>query len=590
MAIQFEVIENKNADIVFATDAEGNDVIRAPLLNKGTAFTKDERNRFGLNGLIPPRILSIEQQMEKIHQRYKRLGNLLDICKTCNKLDKKNVNFLKKEIDISRYNFLRDLQDRNELLFYAFAYKYMTEVIPIIYTPTVGDAVRRYSRDSARFRGVFLSPFNIEYVESVFYRFRFKHPSIAVVTDNQGILGIGDQGVGGIGIPIGKLALYVLGAGIRPWETLPLTLDVGTDNTRDLEDSYYLGYKSGRLKDDEYDEFIDKFIKGIQSRFPGILIQWEDLSRQNAFTILDRYRHKVLSFNDDIQGTGSVALAGILNALKSSGRGLKDQRFIIYGSGAGGIGIARQIAASLELRCNLTREQALDRIAVMDSRGLVTDQRTVEEYKKPFSKEKNVYKSWDVEDISNIVLLEVIKNFRPTVLIGTSGCHGHFTKEILKAMADNTEFPIIFPLSNPTSNSEATPREIYKATNGKALVATGSPFEPFKYNGKTIVIGQGNNFFIFPGVGFGAIISNADYISDSVFTEAAYCLSDFTSDDLISKGVVYPAFTQIREISARIAFVTNHQIAQEQNTTKFTLEDIKAKMWTPGYHPLKKII
>lgn len=588
MAIHFEVIEDKNDNIVFLTDAEGNDVIRAPLLNKGTAFTKDERDRFGLNGLIPPRVLSIEQQLEKIHQRYVRFGNPLAICKTCNKLDKKNANFLKKEIDIARYNFLRDLQDRNELLFYAFSYRYMTEVIPIIYTPTVGDAVRRYSRDSARFRGIFLSPFNIEDVKTVFDHFRFKHPSIAVVTDNQGVLGIGDQGVGGIDIPIGKLALYVLGTGIRPWETLPLTLDVGTDNSYDLKDSYYLGYKSGRLKNDKYDEFIDKFIEGVQARFPGILIQWEDFSRQNAFTVLDRYRYKLLSFNDDIQGTGSVALAGILNALRCSRRELKDQRFVIYGSGAGGIGIARQIAVSLELKCNLSREQALDRIAIMDSRGLVTDQRAVEDYKKPFSKKKNAYKSWDVDDISRIALLEVIKNFRPTVLIGTSGCHGHFTKKILKTMADNTEFPIIFPLSNPTSNSEAEPQEIYKATNGKAIVATGSPFEPFQYNGKTIVIGQGNNFFIFPGVGFGSIISSADYISDSVFTEAAYCLSDFTSDDLISRGVIYPAFTRIREISTLIAFVTNHQIAQEQNTIKFTLEDIRAKMWMPGYHSLKK--
>ena len=590
MSIHFEVIDDTNGNIVFATDAEGNDVIRAPLLNKGTAFTKEERDRFGLNGLLPPRILSIEQQLEKIHQRYIRLGQPLAICTSCREFDKKKFNFLKKEIDIARYNFLRDLQDRNELLFYAFSYRYITEVIPIIYTPTVGDAVRRYSRDSARFRGIFLSPFNINNVESVFDRFRFKHPSIAVVTDNQGILGIGDQGVGGIDIPIGKLALYVLGAGIRPWETLPLTLDVGTDNPRDLKDSYYLGYKSGRLKGNGYDEFIDKFISGIQARFPGILIQWEDFSRQNAFTILDRYRHKVLSFNDDIQGTGSVALAGILNALRRFRGELKDQRFVIYGSGAGGIGIARQIAASLELKCNLTREQALDRIAVLDSRGLVTDQRAVEDYKKSFSKGKNVYKSWDVDDLSNIVLLEVVKNFRPTVLIGTSGCHGHFTREILKAMGENTEFPIIFPLSNPTSNSEATPQEIYKATNGKAIVATGSPFESFQYNGKTIAIGQGNNFFIFPGVGFGAIISRADYISDSVFTEAAYCLSDFTSDNLISRGIVYPAFTKIREISAHIASVTNYQIAQEQDTTEFTLEDIKDKMWTARYHPLEKII
>ena len=589
MVIHFDASEDSEGNIVFKTDAAGNDVIRAPLLNKGTAFTKEERDRFGLNGLIPPRILSIEQQSEKVHHRYVRLGHPLDICKSCKQFDKKKYTSLKKEIDIARYNFLRDLQDRNEILFYAFSSTYLSEVIPIIYTPTVGDAVQRYSRDSARFRGIFLSPFNIDRVESVFDRFRFKHPSIAVVTDNQGILGLGDQGVGGIDIPIGKLVLYVLGTGIRPWETLPLTLDVGTDNARDLQDPFYLGYKSGRLIGEKYYEFIDTFIKGIQEKFPGILVQWEDFSRQNAFTILDRYKNQILSFNDDIQGTGAVALSGILNALKYFRGELTDQRFVIYGSGAGGIGIARQIAASLEMKGALTAQQALDRITILDSNGLVTDQREVEAYKKTFSKEKKVYDSWDVEDISHIHLLEVIKNFKPTVLIGTSGCYGHFTQEIIQAMGENTEHPIIFPLSNPTSNAEATPQEIYKASKGKAIVATGSPFESFQYNGKTVVVGQGNNFFIFPGVGFGAIISKAKYLNDAVFTEASYCLSECTSDDLISKKIVYPSFSKIREISAQIAMVTNKQIVKEQDAIELSLEEIKAKMWKASYPKIEKI-
>jgi len=345
MAIQFDVKEDDNKNILFITDAEGNDVIHTPLLNKGTAFSKEERDLFYLNGLLPPRILTLDQQVEKVYQKYITLGKSFEICKYCKDFDTKNSDFLKKEIDIARYNFLRDLQDRNETLFYAFAYKYIEDVIPIIYTPTVGEAVQRYSRDSARFRGIFLSPFDIDNVDSVFAHFRFKRSSIAVVTDNQGILGLGDQGIGGIDIPIGKLALYALGAGIRPWETIPLTLDVGTDNPSDLKDSYYLGYKSGRLHGEEYEEFIDKFINGIREKFPNILIQWEDFSRQNAFTILDKYRYKVLSFNDDIQGTGSVALAGILNALKSFNGELKDQHFVTYGAGAVSIGIARRIAA-----------------------------------------------------------------------------------------------------------------------------------------------------------------------------------------------------------------------------------------------------
>ena len=588
MSIIFDVQETDNKQLVFVSNAEGNDVIRAPLLNKGTGFSKEERDTFALNGLIPPRILNIDEQVEKIRVKYNRLGIAFDIIKSSKKIEKSKIEFLKKEINISRYNFLRDLQDRNEILFYAFAYKYMEEVIPIVYTPTVGDAVKQFSRNSARFRGIFLSPYNIDNAKTVFDHFRFRNPTIAVVTDNQGILGLGDQGIGGMNIPIGKLALYVLGAGIRPWETVPLTLDVGTDNKNDLKDHYYLGYKAGRLSGAEYEEFMDKFINGIKEKFPNILIQWEDFSRQNAFTILDKYRYKMLSFNDDIQGTGSVALSGILNALRFSGESLKDQRFVIYGAGAGGLGIARRIAACLESRYKKTTKISHENIIILDSRGMVTKERYVEDYKKPFSKEKNFYKDWNIQDISCITLLEVIKNFRPTVLIGTSGCRGHFTKDVIKEMNENATHPIILPLSNPTINSEATPQEIYKFTNGMAIVATGSPFEPFQYDGKTVLIGQGNNFFIFPGIGLGAIISHGDYISDDVFTEAAYTLSDHISDELISKGTIYPSFNNIREISAKIALTTTNQIAKEQGTSEFKIEDIKKYMWKPSYHKLVK--
>ena len=587
MAIKFDVKE-ENGKIVFVTDALGNDVIRAPLLNKGTAFTKKERNSLGLIGLLPPRVLLLKQQIVKMYQRFKEIGMIFEIIRSF-KNDETELPILKKTVNISRFNLLRDLHDRNEILFYAFCDTYLEETIPIIYTPTVGDAVMRYSRDSARFRGIFLSPKNISSINSIFKNFRFKRPTIAVVTDNQGILGIGDQGVGGIDIPIGKLSLYVLGAGIRPWETMPLTLDVGTDNSKDLNDPYYLGYKTGRLKGEEYDDFIDLFIDGIKRKFPDILIQWEDFSRQNAFTILDRYRDKIMSFNDDIQGTGSVALAGILNALRASDHELKDQRFVVYGAGAGGIGIARQISECLKTKYKNSEASANGKIAIMDSRGLVTDRREVDNYKKSFSKKINIYEDWDVEDINDISLIEVIKNFMPTVLIGTSGQQGHFNEMIIKQMSKNTDQPIIFPLSNPNSNSEATPQEIYKYSKGKAIVATGSPFDSFMYDGNIISIGQGNNFFIFPGVGLGAILSKGDYINDSVFTEAAYTLSKMTSEDLIKKGTVYPSFKEIRDISANIALSTANQIADEQGTKQFTLQEIKSKMWKPVYHNIEKI-
>jgi malate dehydrogenase (oxaloacetate-decarboxylating) len=583
MSLTFDVKKDKNNQTIFITNAQGNDIIRAPLLNKGSAFTEKERDALGLDGLVPPRILTIDQQIEKIYQRYKRLGSLFDILTSFQGNTQQELPGLQKSINIARFNFLRDLHDRNEILFYAFCKKHMEDILPIIYTPTVGDAVMRFSRDSARFRGIFLSPNNITKLGTIFDNFRFKKPTIAVVTDNQGILGLGDQGVGGIDIPIGKLSLYVLGAGIPPWETMPITLDVGTDNPRDLQDPFYLGYKAGRLRNKQYEEFIDTFITSICEKYPGILIQWEDFSRQNAFTILDKYRSKVLSFNDDIQGTGSVALAGILSALRSLDEPIHEQRFVVYGAGAGGVGIARRIAACIQETSSLSINQANAQITILDSKGLVTDQRQNDDYKQPFTKKQPFYKNWDVEDISRITLLETIKNFQATVLIGTSGCQGHFTTEILKAMMQNTKRPIIFPLSNPTINSEATPRDIYKITKGKALVATGSPFKPFTFENKTIEIGQGNNFFIFPGVGYGAILSQGQYISDTVFTHAAKTLADLTSESRIKKGTVYPSIANIRDISAHIAQATIQQIAEEQQTPIISLEEIKKRMWEPHY-------
>ena len=589
MKIKFFVKEDENHNIEFETNAEGNDVIRSTLLNKGTAFTEEEREEFKLNGLIPPRILTIDQQIEKVHERYLRLGTNLDLCKSCDRFDGKTFNLMKKNVDIARYNFLRDLQDRNEILYYAFCSRYLKEIIPIVYTPTVGEAVLRYSRDSARFRGIFFSPNLIHNANSIFSQFRFKNPNIAVVTDNQGILGLGDQGIGGMNIPIGKLTLYVLGAGVRPWETMPISLDVGTDNLNDLEDPYYLGYKSGRLNEKKYLDFIDNFVHIMKTKYPNILIQWEDFSKQNAFTILDKYRYEVLSFNDDIQGTGSVALAGILNALKITEQDLNDLKFVIYGSGAGGIGIARRISACIKTKHGLSDKQANNKIALLDSKGLITDRKNVEEYKKPFVMNKNIYNKWEIDDENHIDLIETINNFKPNVLIGTSGKYGHFNNNVLEAILKNCEKPIIFPLSNPTSNSEASPQNIYKYTKGKAIVATGSPYDSFNYKGRNISIGQGNNFFIFPGVGLGSIISGGDYISDSVFTEAAYTLSKLTPEKLIKNGTLYPPFENIRNISANIALSTIKQISQEQDTPEYSLEQIKSRMWNPNYQKMSRI-
>ena len=587
MTIFFDVIEDDPKKCVFVTNAEGNDVIRAPLLNKGTAFPEDERKRFRLDGLLPPRVLSLDQQIEKIYQRFCRLGSFYDIL-TSYQHDSSTLPALKKTIDIARFNFLRDLHDRNEILFYAFCSRHLIDVLPIIYTPTVGDAVMRFSRDSARFRGIFLSPTNIASTSQIFSQFRFQRPTIAVVTDNQGILGLGDQGVGGIDIPVGKLALYVLGAGIRPWETMPLTLDVGTNNDRDLHDPLYLGYKAGRLEGEDYSAFLDQFVQGIHDAFPGILIQWEDFSKQNAFSILDKYRDRVLSFNDDIQGTGSVALAGLLNAMKIKNEELCDQQFIVYGAGAGGVGIARRIAQCLQVKYQLSASQACERIYLLDSKGLVTNARPVEDYKKPFVCKQSCYQQWEVVNENHITLDEVIRNAAATVLVGTSGRAGHFTQDIVQQMLNNTPRPVIFPLSNPTANSEATPEDILQVTQGKAIVATGSPFDPVQVKGTTLEIGQGNNFFIFPGVGLGAILSKGQYIPDAVFTEAAYVLAELTPQKLLDKGTVYPSIADIRSISAQIAYRTIQEIARDQDRDDLSLSAVKAAMWKPGYHTLKK--
>jgi len=589
MLVHFDVLENKDGTVDFLSNLDGKEVIHTPILNKGTAFTEEERQELRLNGLIPPRVLTIDQQLEKLRNRYLELSKSLQTCTEHDDFDTDALRELELDTNMARHNFLRDLQDRNEILFYTYACRYMEEVTPIIYTPTVGEAVMRFSRDSGRFRGIFLSPHDIGKIDSVFDHFRYKYPKVAVVTDNQGILGLGDQGVGGIDIPIGKLSLYVLGAGIRPWETLPITLDVGTDNPKDLEDPLYLGYKEGRLGGDEYLAFIDRFIEGMESKFPDCLVQWEDFSKQNAFTVLDHYRHKVLSFNDDIQGTGSVALAGILSALKCIGEELSEQKFTIYGSGAGGIGIARQIISCLKLRYGMSDDQAGERITTLDSKGLITGERKIDEYKKSLAMQKNGYAGWDVENSARITLLETINNFQSTVLIGTSGQTGHFTDEIIKAMAENTKRPLIFPLSNPTSKMEAHPKLIYTLTGGNAIVATGSPITPFNFEGRNIVIGQGNNMFVFPGVGLGATMSTESFIGDNVFTEAAYTLAEHTPDDLIERGTVYPSIKNIREISAYIAFTTIKQMAKNPDNIDITLEIVKKKMWEPGYHRIRKM-
>ena len=510
---------------------KGINLLHDPLLNKGTAFTKKERKDFGLEGLLPPRVVLLEEQVARVYE-----------------------NLQRKSSNLGKYIELRMLQDRNEVLFYALVQKYLEEMIPIIYTPTVGEAVQLHSHIYRFARGLYISPENVWQMEEMAKNLPAGDIELIVVTDNQGILGIGDQGIGGMGIPIGKLSLYTLGAGIHPSRCLPISLDVGTDNETLLQDPFYLGTKKKRIIGKEYADFIDTFVQNIRKLYPKALVQWEDLSKQNAFYNLEHYRDQILSFNDDIQGTGSVAAAGLLNAVKIKKEKFADQVFCIYGAGAGGIGVARQILNTL-MKEGLSRKEALQKIFVLDSKGLIiAGQSGLEDYKKMFGAAYG----------ERLPLAEVIKKKGVTVLLGLSGKAGAFTRDIAEGLLQNTKRPVIFPLSNPTANAEADPNDLMAWTKGAAIVATGSPFKGF---------GQGNNVFIFPGVGLGVLAAGAKKITDVMFTAAAQRLSELVSKEELDRGLIYPPMKNLRDVCVEVAMAVSGKSKKE----------IVKRMWEPRY-------
>ena len=529
-------MKNKNYDFQYGDFAEttgidihvkGPDVLRYNYISKGTAFTEDERDKLKLNGYLPPRIKTLEEQIQPS----------LDIIEN-------------KKDDIERFIYIRNLFDRNVVLAHAVIATDITRFLSIIYTPTVGLACQQYSSMFRRANGIHFHPRNIDKAEDILKNYSDNDIRVAVVTDNQGILGIGDQGAGGIAICLGKLMLYTQGAGIAPWHCLPISLDVGTDNLELLKDPHYLGYKHERLKNGDYLKFIEKFSKAFKKVFPNALCQWEDFSKQNAFTIRDAYLHHLISFNDDVQGTGSVALAGILAAMKVKKESMKDQIFLVHGAGAGGIGIAEQIHTELMAQ-GLSKEQANQRIFTLDSKGIVTSDRKLELYKEKFAKDIKSL-PW-LKNPEDNTLLNTIINEKVTVLLGTSGQPGCFTKEIVDAVSKNTERPVILPLSNPTVKAEALPKDIYKWTKGKALVATGSPFAPVEHDGKKYRIGQMNNAFIFPGVGLGIIASGAKEVLPSFFSASAHAVAEYITENEIKDGILCPPLEKLRDVSIKVA-------------------------------------
>ena len=545
---------------------------RLPLLNKDTAFSVEERRSFGLDGILPGHVSSLDEQVHRSYVNFKSFKTMLD-----------------------QHVYLRVLQDRNEVLFYALLERHLEELMPVIYTPTVAEAVRQFSLIHRYPRGLVVNTENIDHVGSILESSQFPATRLIVATDAEGILGIGDQGIGGLAICIGKLSIYSA-AGIDPSTTLPVVLDVGTDRLDLLDDPLYLGVRHRRLVGSAYNDFLAKFVEAVRKYAPGLLLQWEDFSKQKAFDVLDNYADVIPSFNDDIQGTGAVVLGGLLAACRRSGRRLTEEVFLIHGAGAGGIGVAHQIALGLEQE-GLSRREALERILLVDSKGLILNNRNnLEDYKIPFSQSPSLCSNWQVKgEVPS--LIESIKGAKVTALIGLSGQPGAFSEEVVRLVASHTPYPIIFPLSNPTANSEAIPDEVYRWTGGLVQIATGSPFQDVIYKGNKYPVGQGNNAFVFPGIGMGALMSGAQRVTDGMLTAAAIALSEYTDRDRISRGGLYPRIDLMRSVSRAVA-VAVFRRAVAEGVAKVDLDQeqdealeafVEGQMWRPKYLPLKKL-
>jgi len=551
-----------------ARPLRNGDLLERAAINKDTAFTEDERAAFGLRGLLPWRITTIEEQVALELEHLRR-----------------------KADDLEKYVGLAALQDRNETLFYRLLVDHLEEFAPIIYTPTVGRACREYSHVVRRPRGVWITPDDIDRIPELLRNARQPGIRLIVATDNERILGLGDQGAGGMGIPIGKLALYVAGAGLHPRVTLPVSLDCGTDNEELLHDPHYLGYSKPRLRGDAYDAYIEAFVAAVLEVHPDALLQWEDFKQHNAIRLLDRYRQRVPSFNDDIQGTAAVVSAGILAALRHSGEQLSAQRLVFIGAGAAGTGIARLVQSIMRGE-GATEEETHHAVLMLDSQGLVFEGRDgVQEDKRPFALPRHELSRFGFEPSERYDLETVVRHVAPTILVGTSGKSGAFTETAVREMAARTPRPIVLPLSNPTANSEATPADVLAWSGGRALVATGSPFDPVEVSGRTQLVGQANNVFVFPGVGLGVVAVRAWEVTDRMFLVAATTLAGMVPAERIEHGAIYPRLTDLRSISRAIAIAVAREGRDQRVAPMATDAEIEsavdASVWTPQYEALR---
>ncbi|WP_375322640.1 NAD-dependent malic enzyme [Aliivibrio logei] len=546
----------------------GPALLSTPLLNKGSAFSTTERKYFNLEGLLPEAIESIEEQTGRAYKQYQSFEN-----------------------DMDKHIYLRNIQDTNETLFYRLVQNHISEMMPIIYTPTVGAACENFSNIYRRGRGLFISYENKNRIDDLLNNAANQNVKVIVVTDGERILGLGDQGIGGMGIPIGKLALYTACGGISPAHTLPIVLDVGTNNPQRLADPMYMGWRHPRVTGDEYKDFVEDFIQAVQRRWPQALVQFEDFAQKNAMPLLERYKNRICCFNDDIQGTAAVTVGSLLAACKAAGSSLAQQRVTFLGAGSAGCGIAEAIIAQMVSE-GISDAQARSQVYMVDRWGLLQEgMPNLLDFQQRLVQKTENTKDW-VSEEPNYSLVDVMRNAKPTVLIGVSGAPGLFSKEVIQEMHKHCERPIVFPLSNPTSRVEATPNDIIRWTDGQALVATGSPFDPVTHNGQTYPIAQCNNSFIFPGIGLGVLAIKATRVSDEMLQESSRALSECSPLAINGSGALLPPLEEIHTVSKKIAFAVAKKAIEQGYALEITDEALHQKIeqyfWKPVYRRYKR--
>lgn len=548
----------------------GRQVLARPMLNFGPGYTAEERRALGLTGLLPPAVNTMAEQLKRVYAQFKSRPD-----------------------NLAQYVYLNSLQDLNEILFYRLVTENLDEMLPVVYTPTVGEAIQKFSSTFDRARGVYLSidePEGIDFaLES--YGSHSGDVDIVVATDSEGILGIGDQGVGGIRIAIGKLTVYTTAAGIHPLRGLPIVLDVGTDNLELLNDPHYLGVRKARVRGAQYDEFIERFVQSVNKHFPNALLHWEDFGANNAHRILETYRDECCTFNDDIQGTAAVVAAAALSAVKAKGERLSEQTIVIHGAGTAGIGIA-DLMRDIMIREGAEPEAAIRSFWGLGSRGLLHTGAGMRPFQERYARDESELADWIVKTPGRYGLVDVVHNVKPTMLIGTSAQPGAFTKEIVTTMAEHCERPIIMPLSNPTSKSEAIPADVMRWTQGRALMATGSPFKPVHYAGVDYEIAQANNALVFPGIGLGTIAVGASRVTDNMIAAAAVAVADMSNATKRGSAVL-PGLAQLRAVSAAVALKVAEAAAEDgvaRTVLNNPIQEIHELMWQPRYPKVRAVV